>query len=119
MTPLHFEQTYDEEWIELERMLDDISGRKRRLSASASSIPGARVATLYRRACDHLALARARAYPAYMIDRLERLTSRAHQAIYCPRFPGRRPSSLRLRRGGDGDISRTGDCHRAARLLAI
>jgi uncharacterized membrane protein SpoIIM required for sporulation len=82
MTPLRFEQTYDEEWTELERTLDDVSGHKRRVSGGPLSISGARVATLYRRACDHLALARARAYPAYMIDRLERLTSRAHQAIY-------------------------------------
>ena len=81
MTPLRFEQAYDDEWTELERILDDLSSQKRWLSGSTPSISGARVATLYRRACDHLALARARAYPAYMIDRLVRLTSRAPQMI--------------------------------------
>ena len=30
----------------------------------------------------HLALARARSYPAYMVDRLERVTADAHQLIY-------------------------------------
>ena len=40
------------------------------------------VAALYRRACEQLALARARAYPAYLTDRLEQLTADAHQLIY-------------------------------------
>jgi uncharacterized membrane protein SpoIIM required for sporulation len=35
---------------------------------------GARVAALYRRACEHLALARAHSYPAYVVDRLEPMT---------------------------------------------
>ena len=43
---------------------------------------GERVAALYRRACEHLALARARFYPAYLVDRLEQITGDAHQAIY-------------------------------------
>ena len=51
-------------------------------SAPRSSVSGARVAALYRRACENLALARARSYPAYMVDRLERLTADAHQVIY-------------------------------------
>ena len=71
MTPLLFEQTYQGEWNELEEMLDRPEGRR-----------ADRLATLYRRACEHLALARARSYPAYMIDRLERATGRAHQLIY-------------------------------------
>ena len=43
---------------------------------------GTRVAALYRRACEHLALARARSYPAYVVDRLERITADGHQLIY-------------------------------------
>ena len=43
---------------------------------------GERVAELYRRACEHLALARARYYPRYLLDRLDRLTADAHQVIY-------------------------------------
>ncbi|HKE94207.1 MAG TPA: stage II sporulation protein M, partial [Povalibacter sp.] len=34
------------------------------------------------RVCEHLALARARAYPAHLTDRLDQLTSDAHQVIY-------------------------------------
>ncbi len=41
-----------------------------------------RVAELYRRACEHLALARARNYPRYLLDRLDRMTADAHQVIY-------------------------------------
>jgi uncharacterized membrane protein SpoIIM required for sporulation len=46
------------------------------------------VAALYRRACDQLALARARAYPAYIVNRLERMTAGAHQVIYYRRELG-------------------------------
>ncbi len=84
MRPLRFEQTYRDEWSELEASLDEIAPRKGRTTRLLHHPPGsgARVATLYRHACDHLALARARAYPAYIVDRLERMTARAHQAIY-------------------------------------
>jgi len=79
MTPLRFEQLYQAEWTELEALLDDARGKK---AADHAAMSGARAAMLYRRACEHLALARARAYPAYIIDRLERMTSTAHQLIY-------------------------------------
>ena len=42
----------------------------------------ARVAQLYRQCCEHLALARERAYPVHLVARLETLTARAHQRIY-------------------------------------
>ena len=54
----------------------------RRVRAPGAPVSGARVAALYRRACEHLALARARSYPAYIVDRLERVTADAHQLIY-------------------------------------
>ena len=73
---------YHDEWTELETNLDDITDPRSGSAAGRTPPSGARVAALYRRACDHLALARARSYPAYMIDRLERMTARAHQAIY-------------------------------------
>ncbi|HLG57431.1 MAG TPA: stage II sporulation protein M [Vicinamibacterales bacterium] len=82
MTPLHFEQLYQKEWDELERLLDLAAGRKAGTTDSGSAVSGARLAALYRRACEHLALARARSYPAYMVDRLERATANAHQLIY-------------------------------------
>jgi uncharacterized membrane protein SpoIIM required for sporulation len=43
---------------------------------------GARLATLYRRVCEHLALAQARAYPIDLIGYLEGLTQSAHRLIY-------------------------------------
>jgi uncharacterized membrane protein SpoIIM required for sporulation len=79
MTPLQFEQLYAASWAELEELLESISKRRRRRE---NALRLEHVAELYRRACGHLALARARAYPAYLVERLERVTSDAHQAIY-------------------------------------
>jgi uncharacterized membrane protein SpoIIM required for sporulation len=79
VTPLQFEALYQGEWQELEDLLDRVLGRKKK---TASGARGERLAALYRRACEHLALARARSYPAYLLDRLDRLTAEAHQVIY-------------------------------------
>jgi uncharacterized membrane protein SpoIIM required for sporulation len=81
MTPLHFEQTYQAEWSELETLLE-LARRKPWHRAQRAQISGARTAALYRRACEQLALARARTYPAYIVERLERLTADGHQLIY-------------------------------------
>jgi uncharacterized membrane protein SpoIIM required for sporulation len=80
VTPLHFEELYQAEWTELEGLLDQLLRRKK--AARDTPIRGERVAVLYRRACEHLALARARSYPAYILVPLERLTADAHQVIY-------------------------------------
>jgi uncharacterized membrane protein SpoIIM required for sporulation len=106
MTPLHFEQMYQDEWAELEVSVAHVIGRQVDQSAAPAPVSGARVASLYRRTCEHLALARARSYPAYMVDRLERVTADAHQLIYQRRefgFAGVRemlavdfPSAVRL-----------------------
>jgi len=82
MTPLRFEETYQDEWAELEALLDRALGRNADKRQAGAPVSGARLATLYRRACEQLALARARAYPAYLVDRLERLTADGHQLIY-------------------------------------
>lgn len=79
MTPLQFEQLYQEGWAELENQLNEVLRRK---AGKKEPVDGERLAELYRKACEHLALARARAYPAYIQDRLNRLTSEAHQVIY-------------------------------------
>jgi uncharacterized membrane protein SpoIIM required for sporulation len=86
MTPLRFEALYESDWTELEQLLDALSGRARTPGSRDAS--GARAAALYRQACEHLALARARSYPAHIVDRLEDLTSRAHQLIYQQREVG-------------------------------
>jgi uncharacterized membrane protein SpoIIM required for sporulation len=80
MTPLAFEALYQAEWQELEEHLDRLLNRTSKRSKEAPR--GERIAALYRRACEHLALARARSYPAYLLDRLDRLTADAHQVIY-------------------------------------
>lgn len=80
MTPLQFEERYQSDWQELEKLLPLFLGTRRKNDPAARQ--GERMAALYRRACEQLALARARSYPAYMLDRLERLTGDAHQVIY-------------------------------------
>ncbi len=90
MTPRQFEARYDPLWDELERGLAalDAGGKPRRLKAGefpteVAPVPRpARVAQLYRQCCEHLALARERAYPVHLVARLEALTARAHQRIY-------------------------------------
>jgi len=82
VTPLHFEELYGAEWDELEAQLRVILAGKSRLPDGAAPIRGERVAALYRRACEHLALARARSYPRYLLDRLDKLTADGHQVIY-------------------------------------
>jgi uncharacterized membrane protein SpoIIM required for sporulation len=82
MTPLRFEETYQHEWLELESLLEQARGRKTATPLLDAPLSGARLAALYRRACEQLALARARSYPAYIVDRLDRITTDAHQLIY-------------------------------------
>ena len=86
MTPLAFEALYQAEWQELEELLDQVL--KRTNKKPAQPLRGERIAALYRRACEQLALARARSYPAYLLDRLDRLTADAHQVIYQQRELG-------------------------------
>lgn len=82
MTPLQFEQSHQHEWQELQTLLAALQKSMRTRSATGQPIAGERVAELYRRACEQLALARSRSYPAYLVDRLEHLTADAHQLIY-------------------------------------
>jgi uncharacterized membrane protein SpoIIM required for sporulation len=86
MTPLAFEALYQAEWQELEELLEQVL--KRTTKKPAQPLRGERIAALYRRACEQLALARARSYPAYLQDRLDRLTADAHQVIYQQRELG-------------------------------
>jgi len=77
MTPLQFEAAHAAAWNELEAALGTPPKGRR-----ASPADRARIATLYRAACEHLALAEARAYPVWLIERLEVLTAQGHQRIY-------------------------------------
>jgi uncharacterized membrane protein SpoIIM required for sporulation len=101
MSPLQFEEKYQAEWTELDALLSQLQGRSAIKAANKKKpgekesgpsskatktvISGNRFTQLYRRACEHLALARARAYPSHIIERLDRLTADAHQAIYSQR----------------------------------
>jgi uncharacterized membrane protein SpoIIM required for sporulation len=94
MTPRQFEARYEPAWVELEKGLAALDqgriGRKkapRRKAGTFETTPdalptGARIAQLYRQCCEHLALARERAYPVHLVARLETLAARAHQRIY-------------------------------------
>ncbi len=92
MTPRQFEERYQPVWLELEQGLAALDrGQRRRrkgplpaaADAGADAAPrAARVAQLYRQCCEHLALARERAYPVHLVARLETLTAQAHQRIY-------------------------------------
>lgn len=79
MTPLQFETQYQAEWDELQSLLMKLNARANQKN---SPVPGERLASLYRRACEQLALARARAYPSHIVERLNQITSDAHQVIY-------------------------------------
>jgi len=78
MTPLQFEAEHGPLWDELEAALGALPKRGR----AAAPADRARIAALYRSACEHLAIAEARAYPVWLIERLESLTARGHQRIY-------------------------------------
>jgi uncharacterized membrane protein SpoIIM required for sporulation len=77
MTPLQFEAQHDAAWRELDAAL--AAARKAQRGAG---VDRARTAALYRMACEHLAIAEARSYPVWLIERLEALTARGHQLIY-------------------------------------
>jgi len=75
MTPTQFEATHRAAWDELAALLE-------RAERGRGFEGGARLAELYRRTCEHLALARSRGYPLALVERLEVLALRAHQILY-------------------------------------
>ena len=96
MTPLQFERLYQQDWSELESNLQDIIDPKRADSLGHTPPSGDRVGVLYRRACDHLALARRPGLPE-AAGLLARIVERGRQ--------GRRIGGHRRRlrrRGGRG-----------------
>jgi len=80
MTPLKFEAEHAPLWTELEAALAPAKPKSKGNDANVAD--GARLAALYRRVCEHLALAQARAYPVHLTHRLETLAQEAHQRIY-------------------------------------
>lgn len=82
MTPLQFETQYSADWHNLEQQVQQCLESGNRRGRSEAPIQGEQFAALYRRCCEQLALARERAYPAYLTERLEQVTADAHQLIY-------------------------------------
>jgi uncharacterized membrane protein SpoIIM required for sporulation len=115
MTPLQFENLYSVEWDELEQALQMIRGAKIKTNRGLPMPSGERIAELYRRACEHLALARARAYPSHITERLDQLTADAHQLIYQRREFG----MTRLRRLFAVDFPRAVRAHALYVWIAV
>ncbi len=97
MTPNEFVRRYEEDWLRLEALIDGAHGKdkrenkrgKRGKKAAAENKPvppdKSTLPALYRRVCQHLALARDRHYPPALIERLDRLTLAGHQTLYAAR----------------------------------
>ena len=88
-----FVNRYQAEWLMLERWLDLRSHLRssKRKDADRVELDDIDFAARYRRACQHLAIARRRGYSTVVLDRLEQIMQRGHDVLY-------RPPSLRLRR---------------------
>jgi uncharacterized membrane protein SpoIIM required for sporulation len=82
MTPLQFEAQYAADWQALEGQVRQCLESGKRRAKDQAAIQGEQFTALYRRCCEQLALARERAYPAYLVERLEQVTADAHQLIY-------------------------------------
>jgi uncharacterized membrane protein SpoIIM required for sporulation len=78
MTPLQFERAHEATWKAFEVQLAQGRGPRKQRAA----LRGHEFLAAYRQCCEHLALARDRGYPVYMLERLERLTAEGHQLIY-------------------------------------
>jgi uncharacterized membrane protein SpoIIM required for sporulation len=81
MTPLQFESRYAADWAALEEQVR-CRQQRRRKGKDQPLMPADRFAALYRRVCEQLSLARDRAYPAHVVDRLQAVAADAHQLLY-------------------------------------
>jgi uncharacterized membrane protein SpoIIM required for sporulation len=72
MTALDFETSNEAQWSELEQAV----------TRGERTLDPERFLFLYRSACEHLALAEARGFPAPLVSRLSAVTARAHQIVY-------------------------------------
>ena len=77
-----FEQRYQSVWDRLESHLSGLE--KFRFRRSSDELP-ADLPGLYRQACNHYALARARRYSPQLVELLHRLVLRGHQQLYTRR----------------------------------
>lgn len=80
MTPLQFEARHAAEWTALEEQVR--LRQERRRNKGGALLPPERFAEQYRRVCEHLSLARERAYPVNLVERLQSVVFDAHHLIY-------------------------------------
>jgi uncharacterized membrane protein SpoIIM required for sporulation len=86
MSPLEFERRYAPVWQKLEELVTWLEARKTPKTRKADDEWNADlIPPLYRETCHHLALARDRGYPSFLVSRLNLLVHRAHQALYRPK----------------------------------
>ena len=78
MNQAQFEARHADEWREFESWLDALGSRKN----AAAGLNARRWPHRYRAVAHHLALARDRAYGPELVDRLQHLALRGHQALY-------------------------------------
>jgi uncharacterized membrane protein SpoIIM required for sporulation len=83
-----FEARYAQDWTGFEQWLDRREKPKptgphiRPQRAEPATLPDAEIPRAYRRLCQHLALARDRAYSPELVDRLNYLALRGHHLLY-------------------------------------
>lgn len=79
-----FEARYASDWSRLEAWLDrnEKGGRKKNRPPQDTAAQDTEVPQLYRRVCQHLALARDRHYSPDLVDRLNRIALRGHHVLY-------------------------------------
>ena len=101
---INFQRSNEAHWIELEQAVQ----------LPARELDAKRFFMLYRRCCEHLALARARGFPAPLVERLARVTARARRILYRrtdpsappltgPGEPGEKATATTLRPTSDSD----------------
>ena len=90
----HFITRHQDEWVAFEAWLDARADKPRRARANRrwTGLSDEDMPAHYRRVCQHLALARRRGYSPALVDRLQTLMQRGHNALY-------RPPPPRWRRG--------------------
>lgn len=84
MRQLDFQQLHEASWSALEEILDGLESAHGAAKPSPESIR--RLPSLYRDACQHLALAQSRCYSAGLIEKLRYLVTRAHHQLYKREF---------------------------------
>jgi uncharacterized membrane protein SpoIIM required for sporulation len=78
-----FETRYEGDWSQFERWLElrELTAQQRKAAAD-SGVSDDSIPKRYRTLCQHLALARDRQYSSGLVERLNRLVMRGHQALY-------------------------------------